>query len=57
MLGLDVDLSALNVVKDDLLKELEEMSNRYAVMKLEMTQAKRDKGKSLLLLWLKLTLL
>jgi hypothetical protein len=49
--------NALNVVKDDLLKELEEMSNRYAVMKLEMTQAKRDKGKSLLLLWLKLTLL
>jgi len=38
--------NALNVVKDDLLKELEEISSRYAMIKLELEQAKRDKGKT-----------
>lgn len=42
--GLRETKNALNVVKDDLLKELEEISNRYAMIKLELEQAKRDKG-------------
>merc|ERR1712130_792905 len=35
--------NALNVVKDDLLKELEEISSRYAMIKIELEQAKREK--------------
>lgn len=35
--------NALNVVKDDLLRELEEMTNRYATVKVEFEKAKREK--------------
>lgn len=31
-------------MKDDLLKELEEISSRYALIKIELEKAKSDKG-------------
>ena len=38
--------NALNIVKDDLLKELEEMTNRYATVKVEFEKSMKEKGES-----------
>jgi hypothetical protein len=36
--------NALNIVKDDLLEELEEMTNRYATVKVEFEKSMKEKG-------------
>ena len=35
---------ALNTVKDDLIKELEQIASQYAKIKLELDMAKKEKG-------------
>ena len=37
--------NALNVVKDDLLQELDQIANKYAKVKIELENAKKEKGK------------
>jgi len=36
--------NALNVVKDDLLKELDQITNKYAKVRIELENAKKEKG-------------
>ena len=36
--------NALNVVKDDLLKELDQIANKYGKVKIELENAKKEKG-------------
>lgn len=38
--------NALNIVKDDLLQELDQIANKYAKVKIELENAKKEKGKS-----------
>ena len=37
--------NALNIVKDDLLQELDQIANKYAKVKIELENAKKEKGK------------
>ena len=39
--------NALNIVKDDLLQELDQIANKYAKVKIELENAKKEKGKYL----------
>ena len=36
--------NALNVVKDDLLKELDQITNKYAKVRIDLENARKEKG-------------